>query len=82
LPQWQDPWKFFRDISAFESGSGLYSGSDEIKFMDRRGYRYNAEDYGALPDDKKIRLYFISDFSAARRNVLYGANIVIEYFNE
>lgn len=82
LPQWQDPWKFFRDVSAFDDSTGLHSGCDEIKFMDRRGFRYNAADYGSLPDDKKIRLYFIADFTNARRNSLYGANLVIEYFNE
>ena len=69
-------------MSAFDDSTGLHSGCDEIKFMDRRGFRYNAADYGSLPDDKKIRLYFIADFTNARRNSLYGANLVIEYFNE
>jgi hypothetical protein len=50
--------------------------------MDRRGFRYNAADYGGLPDDKQIRLYFLADFTNARKNCVYGANIVIEYFNE
>jgi endoglucanase Acf2 len=78
---WQDPWKFLRDISAFDNNTGLHKGSDEIKFMDKRGFRYNYADYGSLQGNKKIRLYFIADFRNAIKSV-YKANIIIEYFNE
>ncbi|MDR1195411.1 MAG: hypothetical protein LBL00_02935 [Endomicrobium sp.] len=78
---WDEPWKDFRDIWAFNNETGLKKGSDEIKFLDRRGFRWNAADYGALPEDKKIRLYFITDFKNAGR-FSYKANIIIEYFNE
>jgi len=82
LTTWQDPWEYFRDRHAFNSSTGLYSGCDEIKFMNRVGYKWDGVDYGALPDDRKIRIYFISDFSKAQKAVSYKSNIVIEYFNE
>ncbi|MCL2144678.1 MAG: glycosyl hydrolase [Endomicrobia bacterium] len=82
LPNWQDPWCYMRDVSAFNSSTGLYSGCDEVKFMDRRGFKWNGRDYGSLDGDKKIRLYFITDFTNAKRGVFYKSNIVLEYFNE
>lgn len=80
-PNWWDPWKDCRDISAFDPATGLYNGCNEVKFMDKRGYRWNHQDYGPLPASKKIRLYFLSDFKYAKRNT-YRTNIIIEFYNE
>ena len=82
VPQEASFWSFFRDVCAFDDNTGLNSRCEEIKFMDRRGYKYNALDYIPLPLDKIVRVYFIADFRNARHNITYMANIILEYFNE
>jgi hypothetical protein len=84
---WTEPWSFFKDRAAFSSdpGSNLYKGHEQIKFYDRRGYKWNAAQtlYGDLPDDKKLRIYFAADFNQAQRGYVYKTNsIVIEFYTE
>jgi hypothetical protein len=78
-------WGAMRDVSAFSNvpGSGLVSGSDQVIIWDRQGFKWDqwGMQRGVPQDDKKVRIYFLADFTNATR-ALYRANIVIEYFNE
>jgi hypothetical protein len=74
-----DLWNNMRDISSFNAT--LNKDSEEVRFMDERGFKWNTSAFGELPPEWKIRLYFMSDFSQAIKTD-YKANIVIEYFNE
>jgi hypothetical protein len=78
-----DYWNPMRDVSSF-TDPHLNKDSEEIRFMDKRGFRYgwnSANNYGDLPAEWKIKIYFMSDFSKAIKTH-YKANIVIEYLNE
>lgn len=86
---WFDPWYDLRDISAFNSSPQLHNGCDEVKVMDRRGFKYqfdyvNTNDYifSAFDGNKKVRIYFMADFTNAKKGVLYSSNIILEYFSE
>ncbi|MDR1695332.1 MAG: hypothetical protein LBR69_01680 [Endomicrobium sp.] len=78
-------WGPMRDVSAFsnEPGSGLGNGSEQVIVWDRQGFKWDqwGMQRGVPPDDKKVRIYFLADFTGATR-ALYKANIVVEYFNE
>ncbi|MDR2191909.1 MAG: hypothetical protein LBO62_03395 [Endomicrobium sp.] len=76
---WQEAWSLLRDISVYDRGE------EEIRFYDRRGYKWNAYQtlYGALPEDKKLRIYFAADMNAARKGFEYKTNsIFVEYYAE
>jgi hypothetical protein len=78
-PSWQNPWSSLRDISAYQKGD------EQIKFYDRRGYKWDSYNvlYGLLPANKKLRIYFLADMDQAKRGFEYRTNsIIIEYFTE
>ncbi|MDR1695877.1 MAG: hypothetical protein LBR69_04525 [Endomicrobium sp.] len=85
-------WSGMRDITAeAEAGSGIsyYDRSEDIRFLDRRGFKRARLDgqgrpgYGNVPPDGKIYIYFAADFSKAKRGYLYkNDTITMELFYE
>ncbi|MDR1695873.1 MAG: hypothetical protein LBR69_04505 [Endomicrobium sp.] len=85
-------WSGMRDITAeAEAGSGIsyYDHSEDIRFLDRRGFKWARLDgqgqpgYGNVPQDGKIYIYFAADFSQVKRGYLYkNDTITMELFYE
>jgi hypothetical protein len=73
-------WNPMRDVSSFTSSNDLNLDSEEIRFIDARGFKQRIVDdgyeYAELMPDWKMRIYFMADFSKAVKTD-YKAKIIV-----